>query len=71
VLVSAQDERRLAHQSGSDVTVLPENLAAGLELATQLLVTIGLNRNEVAAIVHTVRTHLTDGPENPAAPPQA
>jgi CPA2 family monovalent cation:H+ antiporter-2 len=71
VLVSAQDERRLAHQSGSEVTILPKNLAAGLELATQLLVTIGLNRNQVAAIVRTVRTHLTDGPENPAAPPQA
>jgi hypothetical protein len=37
VILSAQDEGRLAHLLRSAVAILPENLAAGFELAMQLL----------------------------------
>jgi CPA2 family monovalent cation:H+ antiporter-2 len=59
VIVSAQDERRLAHLPGP-ITVLPENLVAGFELATQLLLANGLDRDQVAAVILSVRTRLRD-----------
>jgi CPA2 family monovalent cation:H+ antiporter-2 len=64
VIVSAEDERRLTHRSGVGVTILPENLAAGLELASQLLVAIGLDRNRVAGIERSVRRKLSNSLQN-------
>jgi CPA2 family monovalent cation:H+ antiporter-2 len=59
VVVSAGDERLLADSvAAGTVTVLPENFAAGLELAGHVLVLSGLDRNLATDVLGKIRTRL-------------
>jgi monovalent cation:H+ antiporter-2, CPA2 family len=58
-IVSAADDRELASVTEAGATVVfPENLAAGLELADQVLLLSGLAQEQAASIVTEVRAEL-------------
>jgi K+:H+ antiporter len=58
-IVSAADDRELSSmtEAGANV-VFPENLAAGLALADQVLLLTGLSQEQAASIVTEVRAEL-------------
>jgi CPA2 family monovalent cation:H+ antiporter-2 len=58
-IVSAADERELSSVTEAGATVIfPENLAAGLALADQVLLHTGLSQERAASIITDVRTAL-------------
>jgi CPA2 family monovalent cation:H+ antiporter-2 len=58
-IVSAADDRELSSTTEAGATVVfPENLAAGLALADQVLLLTGLSQDQAASIVAEVRAEL-------------
>jgi CPA2 family monovalent cation:H+ antiporter-2 len=58
-IVSAADDRELSSTTEAGATVVfPENLAAGLALADQVLLLTGLSQDQAASIVAEVRVEL-------------
>jgi CPA2 family monovalent cation:H+ antiporter-2 len=61
-IVSATDDRDVATLVTAGAgTVFPENFAAGLALADQVLLTYGFSRNDAAEVVTAVRAELNPG----------
>lgn len=59
-MVSAADDRELSSMTESGATVVfPENLAAGLALADQVLLLTGLSQEQAASIITEVRAELS------------
>jgi len=59
LLVSAADDRDIKHLAAAGATaVFPENLAAGLALADQALLLVGLTQQEAATIITATRSRL-------------
>jgi CPA2 family monovalent cation:H+ antiporter-2 len=57
LLVSTADDREIQHLAISGATaVFPENLAAGLALADQALLLLGLSQEEAASIITATRS---------------
>jgi CPA2 family monovalent cation:H+ antiporter-2 len=58
-IVSAADDRELSSMTEAGAAVVfPENLAAGLALADQVLLLAGLSQEQAASIVTEVRAEL-------------
>jgi CPA2 family monovalent cation:H+ antiporter-2 len=56
LIVSATDDRQLSEIAKAGATIVfPENIAAGLTLADQILVICGFSQEQAAHIVTTVR----------------
>jgi CPA2 family monovalent cation:H+ antiporter-2 len=59
LLVSAAEDREIKHLAAAGATaVFPENLAAGLALADQALLLVGLSQQDAAGVISAMRSRL-------------